>query len=120
MPESKVFTVRLPEEILAPLGIERAEDIREALRVLLLSRPQGLTEAEERAVMDATLSWSITPETAQYLWAEVEDAIRLEGLDRKWGVDGQALVEKLRGLCPAEAWALIQDLRAKGAMNVES
>lgn len=113
--KSPVYAIRLPSDITAPLGIERGEDIREALRVLALSRPQGLTREEELAVMDATLAWHMTPETAQYLWAEVEDAIRLEGLDRKWGVDGLALVAKLKRLCPAEAWALVRSLKAQAS-----
>lgn len=111
--KSPVYAVRLPDDVTAPLGIKGGEDIREALRVLALSRPQNLTRQEELAVMDATLAWYMTPETAQYLWAEVEDAIRLEGLDRKWGIDGPALVRKLKRLCPAEAWSLVRYLRAR-------
>lgn len=109
----KHYNTRLPREVWEALGLESSEDIRQALSVLRLSRPRHLTPEEENAVLDATLSWFITPETAQYLWAEVEDAIRLEGLDRKWGVDGPALVEKLKRLCPAEAWVLVRDLRRR-------
>lgn len=111
---------RLPDELAAELGIRSGHDVREALRVLALSRPQGFSEAELNAIRDATLSWMVTPETASYLWVEVEDAIRLEGLDRKWGIDGRALVERLRGLCPAEAWALMQWLRAQKGGSHES
>lgn len=110
---ARMFYVRLSPDLTDPLGIQGIADLRDALRVLILSRPQHLTQEEEMAVLDATLSWHITPETAQYLWAEVEDAIRLEGLDRKWGVDGPALVEKLKNLCPAEAWVLVRSLRTQ-------
>ena len=45
--------------------------------------------------------------SATLLWASVEDSIRLDGLADKWGVDGKALVEKLRGLTPAQSLAVI-------------
>lgn len=42
----------------------------------------------------------------------VGDAIALDGLAEKWGVDGEALVEKLRGLSLAQEIRLIEDLEA--------
>ena len=40
--------------------------------------------------------------TKHLLWLSIEDAIRTDELDRKWGVDGAALVERLRSLSPVE------------------
>jgi hypothetical protein len=40
--------------------------------------------------------------TKHLLWLSIEDAIRTDELDRKWGVDGDALVERLRSLSPTE------------------
>src|SRR5260370_41463197 len=40
--------------------------------------------------------------TKHLLWLSIEDAIRTGGLDRKWGVGGAALVERLRSLTPVE------------------
>lgn len=42
----------------------------------------------------------------------VADAIRLDGLDRKWGVDGAALVAKLEALDYAQEVRLLEDIEA--------
>ena len=42
----------------------------------------------------------------QLLAEEVLDGCVLDGLDRKWGVDGQQLAEKSRGLTPWQAYAV--------------
>lgn len=65
-----------------------------------------LSEAEAGLVADALNGILLEPHTMRLLWANVADAIRLQGLDRKWGVDGEALVEKLRALTPGQIWAL--------------
>lgn len=64
-------------------------------------------EGEAYLICDA-LNGTILDETSiRLIWAEVEDAIRLDGLDHKWNVDGGALVEKLKSLCPGQAVALV-------------
>jgi len=55
-----------------------------------------LTEREAILLCDACNGLLVEPHTVQLLWAQVADAIRLDGLDRKWGVDGEALVARLR------------------------
>lgn len=45
--------------------------------------------------------------SAVLLWAEVSDGVRLNGLDRKWDVDGKAFVARLRALDHIHALALI-------------
>lgn len=41
-------------------------------------------------------NWSLNHLTIGMLWAEIADAVSLDGLDRKWQVDGAALVNKLQ------------------------
>lgn len=65
-----------------------------------------LSEAEASAVVDAANGTLFDPPTARLLWAEVDDAVRLNGLDRKWAVDGRALVEKLRSLTASQTLAV--------------
>jgi hypothetical protein len=66
-----------------------------------------LTEAEARLICDALGDELIDdPVTARMLWAEVEDAVRFDRLDRKWGVNGPVLVARLRMLSGDEALAV--------------
>jgi hypothetical protein len=65
------------------------------------------TEAEASLLMDALNGTIAMPQTAHLLWAEIDDAIRLDRLDEKWGVDGQALHERLRALTPFQAMAIL-------------
>lgn len=44
--------------------------------------------------------------TAGLLWASAEDACALDGLDKKWPVDGKAFVEKLKKLSYVQSLAL--------------
>ncbi len=66
-----------------------------------------LSEAEASLVVDALNGTIMEPHTYRLLWAEVDDAVRLDGLDRKWGVDGDALVTKLRALSPGATMAVV-------------
>lgn len=66
-----------------------------------------LSEAEASLVCDALNGTLFEPHTIRLLWAEVDDAIRHDGLAEKWGVDGPALVERLRSLTPGQAYALV-------------
>lgn len=56
-----------------------------------------LSDAEYALILDAT-NGTMFADTISLgmLWAEIEDAIELDGLDRKWSVDGAALVAKLQ------------------------
>ncbi len=74
---------------------------KRALREVELSLPECwfLADMLNGSLMDAN--------TAGLLWASAEDACTLDGLDKKWELDGKALVEKLRGLSSIQAMALI-------------
>ena len=68
-----------------------------------------LTEAEALLIVDACNGLLVEPHSVGFLWAQISDAIRLEGLDQKWGIDGSALVEKIR------SWTYAQNLAAQDA-----
>jgi hypothetical protein len=71
-----------------------------------LERLPSFTEGEASLIVDACNGWFVEPHTAPLLWAQVDDAIRDEGLDQKWGVDGAAVVTLLRALSPWESLAV--------------
>lgn len=85
-------------------GSVAKRDLARYYALLTRSLP-AFSEAEASLLVDACNGWLIEPHTAQLLWAEVADAISLDSLDRKWDVDGPALVERLRRLTPFEALA---------------
>lgn len=41
------------------------------------------------------------------IWAGISDGIRLDGLDKKWDVNGVALIEKIRSLTHGQLVALV-------------
>ena len=49
----------------------------------------------------------LDPISIRYAWHEVADAVEMDRLDRKWAVDGKALVEKLQNLSFGHLIALI-------------
>lgn len=51
---------------------------------------------EALLMADALNGTLIEPHTARLVWAEIDDAVRLDGLAVKWGVDGPALIRRLR------------------------
>ncbi len=74
---------------------------RLALREMKLTLPEAwfIVDMLNGSLMDAN--------TAGLLWAEAEDAIALDGLDKKWQVDGKAFVEKLKALSYVQSLALV-------------
>ncbi|BER92704.1 hypothetical protein [Atrimonas thermophila] len=75
---------------------------REMLKVMAISMQEelkklNLTLPETKLILDALNGLLITdPAQIKYLWAEIEDTIKLDDLDKKWGVNGEELVSKLR------------------------
>jgi len=71
------------------------------------------SRAEKGLILDATNgSWLGDMMNATLIWANVEDAISMDGLDTKWEVkDAQALIDKLKGLTPPECWALAEAIK---------
>ena len=73
---------------------------RLALRDVKLTLPEAwfIVDMLNGRLMDAN--------TAGLLWASAEDACSMDGLDKKWEIDGKAFVEKLKALSPVQALAL--------------
>jgi hypothetical protein len=69
-------------------------------------RTVTLSEREALLICDALNGTLVEPHTAQLLWAQIDDAIRLDGLADKWEVDGPALVARLRTLSYCQALAV--------------
>lgn len=59
-----------------------------------------LTEGEASLISDALNGVLHTEHDAHLAWAGVDDALHLEDLGSKWGVDGPALVARLRAAGP--------------------
>ena len=70
-------------------------------------REVQLTADEACLIVDTLNGTLMDANTARLLWANVEDACNLDHLDKKWEVDGPALVEKLQGLNDIQAMALV-------------
>lgn len=109
----EILAERVPEAASARTG-ERSGIISEALEryFYMLARASAglrgiLSREEVSLVADAcngTLwqSWSVP-----HLAAEIQDAVRLDALDEKWGVDGPSLIAKLQALDIASIYALV-------------
>jgi len=63
-------------------------------------------EKELWLIADACNGTIFTSATIAGLWGEIEDGCQLNGLDRKWEVEGKALVEKLKVADPLVLFAL--------------
>jgi len=72
----------------------------------LALREMKLTLPEAWFIVDMLNGTMMDANTAGLLWADAEDACALDGLDKKWQVDGKAFVEKLKALSPVQALAL--------------
>lgn len=70
-------------------------------------RSVNLSHAEALALCDVLNGTFMDETTARLLWAEVEDACRMEGLADKWGIDGPALVAKLKAMSLVQCMAII-------------
>lgn len=69
-------------------------------------RAVQLTEAEALLIADAGNGTAWDAQSARLLWAEIADALD-DGLAAKWGVDGEALVAKLRALSAGQSLAVV-------------
>ncbi len=87
--------------------IARRDLERYYYHLALALRSVDLTEPEALGLCDALNGTFHEPRTAQLIWAEIDDACRLDHLDEKWGFDRVTLVEKLRGLPPFTCQAVV-------------
>jgi hypothetical protein len=66
-----------------------------------------LTRDEACAICDALNGTHLDEHMPRFLWAEVEDADRLNGLGAKWEIDALALAVRLRSLSPGACMAIV-------------
>ena len=111
---TKSVSVNLQPEILGALAErgQRAPTINRDLERLYTLYERALRRidlsVEEACLIVDALNGSLyDAKTARLLPATIRDAIQLDGLDRKWDVDGEALVEKLSGLDDLTCMAII-------------
>lgn len=90
----------------------QVRDLLEILGQIVEDDATRLSLAEARALADVVNGWWAEAGDLRYLWAEVADAVQLDGLARRWGVDGDALVARLRALPRASQIAVALKLRA--------
>lgn len=66
----------------------------------------NLSYKEAMVIIDALNGYLMTPELPHLLVHNVRDAIEMDGLDEKWGVDGKAFIVRLKQLSPMDCLAL--------------
>lgn len=105
LPATDGLLARTPSES-GDLSATALRDLERYYALLARGVPQfSRNEAMLLAdVLNGTLS---EPHTMGLLWAEVDDAIRYDGIDRKWGVQGADLIDTLRSLSLAECYAIV-------------
>jgi hypothetical protein len=87
----------------------RLAQIADRYLATIADRLPDLTDSEWSLLRDAMNGTIHEPADMIRLFADgIEDAIRLDGLDVKWGVDGPALLHRLRALSFAEAVAVVE------------
>jgi len=68
---------------------------------------QSLSDDEQALIIDCLNGVLMDSHTIRLLPHQISDGISMEHLDRKWEVDGQALVEKLETMTPFELAAVV-------------
>jgi len=92
---------RLGEEIASrtrgySASLTARRDLERYYEAIRRSAGLDLTQGEACLILDTLNGSLMEPHSIPLLWAEVSDACDMDGYDRKWGVDGPALVGKLR------------------------
>jgi hypothetical protein len=84
-----------------PVGEIARRDLVRYYNLLRLSLPK-FTLNEAMLMVEGLDIHSFAPEDINRLWIHINNAIQVHGLDKKWQVDGKALVEKLHNLTMIE------------------
>jgi hypothetical protein len=80
---------------------------QESLRHARAELRERLSTAEVSAILDVLNGhWFIDTLSVAYIYAEVSDGVRLNGLDEKWHINGPYLVGMLQQLTFIESCAL--------------
>lgn len=87
-----------------------ARDIERYYQALDLARAQvDLTQGEASLIVDALNGTFIDMNAMQFLAMEIEDSLA-DGLAEKWGVDGLALVQKLKTYSLLQKMAIVDSI----------
>jgi hypothetical protein len=91
----------------------RIAQIADRYRAILDDADIGLTEAEQNVIREVVNGWHTEPaDQIACLTEEVADAIALEQLDAKWGVDRKTILSKLGRLSLAAKIRVVEDAEA--------
>lgn len=91
-------------------GSNRSETLNQDLARyyhLMMQQLPKFSEAEACLLLDVCNGVFFDPRIIPLLWAQVADAIDLYHYDKQWGIDGSALIEKLRALSPCQCTAVV-------------
>jgi len=66
------------------------------------------SEGEAALICDALKDYQLDKNINQIglIWADLEDSIQINQLDKKWGVNGQELIHKCQSLTPCQVFAV--------------
>lgn len=67
----------------------------------------NLAVDEACLIVDALNGNLMDANAARLLWASIEDAVKLDGLDKKWSVNGPELIQKLQRLNELQCMAIV-------------
>ena len=69
----------------------------------------NFSEGEARLICEALKGYQLdeNADLTGVFWGEIADSISLNQLDKKWGVDGQALIHKFQSLPPGHVFAVV-------------
>jgi hypothetical protein len=121
MKMNKPTSIRLTDELTAAIEARKhgAYDNTNAAIVEMLDRytymlqrslpalRETLSEKEISLIADSCNGTMFQAWSVPLLYANIEDSISLDGLDEKWGVDGAALLDKIRALDLSTTFALV-------------
>lgn len=99
------LTARSKDELPAARNAIAARDLERYYALLTASAPK-FRQSEAMLIADALNGSLNEVHSMRLLWASIQEAIEYDGLDQKWGVDGAALVARLRALSLAEIYAV--------------
>jgi hypothetical protein len=123
LPEPRPITLRLGRETYAALKARAGEEWGEGLpsvSQLAIERYMEMCRRELATVTLDEASWSLlrdawskskwTADTIAYIDAQIADAIQLNGLAKKWAVDGAQIVATIRSWSYAQRVAVVDEV----------
>lgn len=97
----------------------RIGSVAERYAAIIKAHRPRLTEAEWNACRDALNGRYLgdVDMLPTVVWATIYDAGRLEGLGAQWGIDAQALAQRIQAMPPVEQIALVEAVEQWWAEN---